>query len=68
MTKWVDKFPRSLEMMRNTGCFPLCERMQGHNVQVTKDFIKNWKDSVVHFETLNIGVDEITISESIGVP
>ena len=38
--QWVDQFPRYAEMMRNAGWFPLCERMQGHNMQVTKDLLK----------------------------
>ena len=42
--------------------------MQGHNVQVTRAFVKNYKDSVVWFEDLQIRVDEDVIAEAIGVP
>ena len=50
-------------MMRNVGCFPLCEIMQGHNVQVTLVFVNNYKNSVVNFEALMIKVDERNISD-----
>ena len=54
--------------MRDAGWFPFCERLQGHNEQVTKAFIKNYNDEVVWFEDLQMMVDEEVIAEAIGVP
>ena len=59
--QWIDEFPISIEMMRNAGWFPFCEIMQGHNVQVTLIFVKNYKYLVVNFESLMIKVDERNI-------
>jgi len=42
--------------------------MKGHNVQVMQDFVKNYKNSVVKFETLEIKMDESAISKATGVP
>ena len=50
--QWVHEFPRSAKMMRDVGCFPFCERLQGHNEQVTRAFIKNYNDEFVRFEDL----------------
>ena len=49
---WVHDFPRSAKMMHDVGWFPFCERLQGHNVQVTREFVKNYNDSVAWFEDL----------------
>ena len=51
-----------------TGRFLFCERFQGHNEQVTREFIKNYNDEVVRFEDLQIMVNEEIIAEDIGVP
>ena len=66
--QWVHEFPRSTKMMCDARWFPFCERLQGHKVQVTRAFVKNYKDSVVWFEDLQIRVDEDVIVEDIGVP
>ena len=50
--QWVHEFPRSTKMMRDVGWFPFCKIFQGHNVHVTREFVKNYKDSVVWFEYL----------------
>ena len=65
--QWVHEFPRFAKMMRDVGWFPFYERLKGHNVQVTRAFVKNYKDSVVWFEYLQIRVDEDVIAEAIGV-
>ena len=54
--------------MRDAGWFPFCERLQGYNVQVTQDFIKNYRDRVMDFKSLKVTVDEESIAEAIGVP
>ena len=66
--QWVHEFPRSAKMMRDAGWFPFCERLQGHNEQVTRAFVKNYNDEVVWFEDLQIMVNEEVIAEVIGVP
>ena len=40
-TQWIMQFPRSAQLMRNVGWFSFCEKFQGYNTQVTRDFIKN---------------------------
>ena len=50
--QWVHEFPRSAKMMRDAAWFPFYERLQGHNEQVTRAFIKNYNDEVVWFEDL----------------
>ena len=55
-------------MMRDAGWFPLGEILQGHNVQVTREFVKNYKNAVVWFEDLQIMVNDEVIAEDIGVP
>ena len=64
--QWVHEFPRSAKMMQDVGWFPFCERLQGHNEQVTR-FIKNYNDEVVWFENLQIIVNEENITEVISV-
>ena len=66
--QWIIQFPRSAQLMRDVGWFPFCERLQGYNVQVTQDFINNYKDGVVDFKSLKVMVDEESIAEAIGVP
>ena len=51
-------------MMRNAGWFSFCEKLRGHNLEVTNSFINNYKDSVVSLQTLNFKVNEATISEA----
>ena len=46
-TQWIMQFPRLAQLMRNFGWFPFCEKLQGYNMQVTRAFIKNYKDGVV---------------------
>ena len=50
--QWVHECPRSAKMMQDAGWFPFSEKLQGHNEQVTRDFIKNYNDEVVWFEDL----------------
>ena len=57
-----------MQLIRDAGWFPFCERLQGYNVQVTQDFIKNYKDGVVDFKSLKVTVDEESIAKAIGVP
>ena len=54
-------------MMQDAGWFPFCERLQGHNEQVTRAFIKKYNDEAVWFEDLQIIVNEETIAEAVGV-
>ena len=65
--QWVHEFPRSAKMMQDACWFPFCERLQGHNEQVTREFIKNYNDEVVWFKNLQIIVNEETIAKDIGV-
>ena len=65
--QWVHEFPRSAKMMQDACWFPFCERLQGHNEQVTRASIKNYNDEVVWFENLQIIVNEETIAEVIGL-
>ena len=67
-TLWIMQFPISAQLMRNAGWFPFCERLQGYNMQVTRAFIKNYRDGVVDFKNLRVTVDEESIVEAIGVP
>ena len=50
--QWVHEFPRSVKMMHDATWFPFWERLQGHNEQVTRAFIKNYNDEVVWFDDL----------------
>ena len=38
--QWVHEYPRSTKMMQDAGWFSFCEKLQGHNEQVTRAFIK----------------------------
>ena len=67
-TQWIMQFSRSTQLMRNVGWFSFCEKFQGYNTQVTRDFIKNYKERVVQFKNLKATVDEESIAEAIGVP
>ena len=51
-------------MMRNAGWFSFCEKLRGHNLEVTNAFINNYKDSVVNFQILKFKVDEATVAEA----
>ena len=62
------KFPRSAQLMRNAGWFPFCERLKGYNMQMTRAFIKNYRDEIVDFKNFRVTVDEESIVEAIGVP
>ena len=66
--EWILKFPRSAQLMKNTGWFSFCENLQGYHSQVTMDFIKNYKDGMVQLKSLKIMVNEESISEAIDVP
>ena len=66
-TQWIMQFPRLAQLMRNASWFPFCERLQGYNMQVTRAFIKNYKDGVVDFENLRVTMDEESIAEAIDV-
>ena len=65
--KSVEEFPRSAEMMRNEGWFYFCEKLRGHNREVTNSFIKNYKNIVLSFQTLNFKVNEATIAEAMSI-
>ena len=67
-TQWILQFPRSSQLMRNAGWFSLCEKLQGYNTQVTRAFIKNYKEGVVQLKNLKAMVNEESIAEAIGVP
>ena len=67
-TQWIVQFPRSVQLIRNAGWYPFCERLQGYNIQVTRAFKKNYRDGVVDFKSLRVTVDEESIAEAIGVP
>lgn len=66
--KWAKEFPRCVEIMKNAGWFSLCERLRGHNLQVTNAFVNNYKDFVVNLQTLMFKVDEATITEATCIP
>ena len=53
--------------MRDVGWLSFCERLQGYNIQVTRAFMKNYRDGVVDFKSLRVTVDEESIVEAIGV-
>ena len=59
--KWAEEFPKCAEMMQNGGWFSFCERLSGHNLEVTNAFVKNYKASSVIFQTLSFKVNEATI-------
>ena len=67
-TQWIMQFPRSAQLMRNAGWFSFCEKLQGYNTQVTRAFIKNYKEGVVRLKNLKAMVNEESIAEVIGVP
>ena len=67
-TQWIMQFLRLAQLMRNAGWFSFCENSQGYNTQVTRAFIKNYKEGVVQFKNLKATVDEESIVEAIGVP
>ena len=65
--KWDEEFSRCAEIMRNAGWFSFCEKLKGHNLEVTNAFINNYKDSVVSLQTLNFRVNESTIAKATGI-
>ena len=65
--KWAEEFPRCAEMMRNTRWFSLCEKIRGHNLEVTNSFINNSKYYVVKLQTLEFKVDESKIAEATSI-
>ena len=65
--KWAKEFPRCAEMMKHVGCFSLCEKLRGHNLQVTNAFVNNYKVYVVNLQTLNFKVDEAKVVEAMGI-
>ena len=53
---WIMKFPRSSKLMKKSGWFKFCEKLQGYHSQVTMKgyhsqvtmlFIKNYRDEKV---------------------
>ena len=67
-TQWRMQFPRLAQLMRNASRFSFCEKLQGYNTQVTRAFIKNYKEGVVQLKNLKAIVNEESIVEAIGVP
>ena len=67
-TQWIMQYPRSAELMRNAGWFSFCEKLQGYHTQVTRVFIKNYKEGMVQLKSLKTMVNEESIVEAIGVP
>ena len=65
--KWEEEFPKCAEMMQNTGWFSFCEKIRGHNLEVMKAFMKNYKDSSINFQTLSFKVNEAKIAEATGL-
>ena len=66
-TKWIMKFPRSAQLMKNAGWFSFCEKLQSYHSQVTMAFIKNYKDEMVQLKSLTVRVNEEFIAEAIDV-
>ena len=62
------QFPRLAQLTINVGWYPFCERLQGYKIQVTRDFINNYRDAFVDFKSLKVTVDEESITKAIGVP
>ena len=67
-TQWILHFPISTQLMKNAGWFSFCEKLQGYHTHVTRAFIKNYKEGVVHLKSLKTMVNEESIAEAIGVP
>ena len=65
--KWHEVFPRCVETMRNAGCFYFCEKLRGHNLEVTNAFMKNYQDYSISFQTLSFKVNEATIAEATSI-
>ena len=67
-TNWIMKFPRSAKLMKKVGWFNFCEKLQGYHSQVTRLFIKNYRDEKVQLESLTVRVNEDSIAEAIDIP
>ena len=45
--EWMSKFPLATANLKEEGWYTSCERIGDYNVEVTKSFCQNFKDSVV---------------------
>ena len=57
-----EEFPKCTKVMQNTGWFSFFENLSGHNLEVKKSFMRNYKDSFISFQTLNFRVNEDAIA------
>ena len=65
--EWISKFPIDTAKLKEAGWYTLCERIGDYNVEVTKSFCQNFKDSVVNVGGFEFSVIEESIAQDIGI-
>ena len=65
--EWMQKFPLSLERVKNIGQYNMFERIAEHHIEVTKAFCQNFNGSRVQVRGLNFTFTEEFILHAICV-
>ena len=65
--EWTEKIPHYVQKLKEAGWYTLCERIRDYNVEVTKSFCHNFKDSVVNVGGFEFPITKESIAQVIGI-
>jgi hypothetical protein len=67
-TSLIEQDPNHVDSFKHMGCWRFFQKLQGHHLEVSRDFVQNYKSGKTKFGPLEIHVIEDMIAEVIDIP
>jgi hypothetical protein len=67
-TSIIEKDPNHVDSFKCMGCWRFCQKLQGHHLEVSRDFVQNYKSGKTNVGPLEIHVIAYMIAEVTEIP
>ena len=67
-TTFIEKNPNHVDPFKNMGCQIFCNKLEGHHLEVSGDFLQNYKNGKTKFGPLEIHVTVDFIAKVTEIP
>jgi hypothetical protein len=67
-TSLIEKNPDHLDSFKHLGCLRYCQKLDGHHLEVSRDFVKNYKDGKTQVGPMEINLTVDLIAEVTEIP
>ena len=57
-TSLIEQNPNHVDSFKRMGCWRFCHKLEGYHLEVSKDFVNNYKDNRTQFGPLEILLTE----------